>query len=169
MSAGLLPADFSIHERRREMSKKASSLYNLLMALVFSLVFTLLGQLLGSGRIVWSEFPVSYLIGLVLGFCVVQFVPCAEWGAKLGLRLGAISGSFAFDSCVNIVVSLIMSVILTTVMTIFGMTIMGCAPVRAALMTALKSIPLYTAIAFVIGSVIGKPLRKAAIKLAGKR
>ncbi len=150
------------------MGKKASTINNLLMAIVFSFVFTMLGQLLGNGRIIWSAFVISYFLGLVIGFCVVQFVPCAEWGAKLGIKIKAKPGSFAFDSCINLVVSVIMSVILTLIMTVFGMSIMGDAPLKAALITALKSIPMYIVIAFVIGAVISKPIQKLATKLAGQ-
>ncbi len=151
------------------MSKKAATIYNVFMSLFFSLIFTTLGQLLGAGRIIFPGYLISYVLGAVIGFCIVQFLPCALWGEKLAGKFGAKPGSFGFDCCVNLVISLILPTVLTLVMSVFEMSVMGGAPIKVSLLAGLKSIPMYILIAFAAGLVAAKPLQKLAFKAAGEK
>ncbi len=148
------------------MSKKESLILGELNTVLFSVVFSFVAQLINGGRIVLSEIPIPFIIGLVLGTVVSFLIPVGKWGAALATKAGAKPGSFAFDAILCFVIAAVMATIMDFLMNIVIGCLMKNAPINVMLISSLKTLHWYVIVAYVAILITNKPISALAHKLA---
>lgn len=149
------------------MSKKTAILNNLIMSLIFTVLFCVAGQYFGTGVIDFSTLPLPLAVGFVLGFAIVQFVPCVPLGMRISNALQLSPGGVGSYVCMSCCIAVIMATIMTFVMTWFTMGLLGGAPFAATMLAASAQWSLFVLMAIIVAVVVSKPVQTFAKAVTG--
>lgn len=169
--------------------KKVKILNVAMQSAVFGVVFTLLGQYVGMiekahylstigvpyapafSELSFSliKFWIPSVIGALIGFLIVYFIPVVNWGGKLAFKVKAKPGSLVFKAIVSFVVAIVMVVILSILMSILTTSILVDpaageyqATIGQAVLGGLKYFYLFFPAAWLLAVIIADPSEKLA-------
>ncbi|WKY46798.1 hypothetical protein Q5O24_10555 [Eubacteriaceae bacterium ES3] len=172
-----------------DTEKKVKILNTVLQSIVFGLVFTLLGQYVGMlekahylssigvtyapsfAELSFSaiKFWIPAIIGAIIGFMIVYFLPVINWGINLALKLNAKHGTLLFKTILCFVVAVFMVVILSVLMSILTTVILVDpsageyqATIGQAIIGGLKYLYLFFPVAWILAILIADPAEKMA-------
>lgn len=175
-----------------EQEKKVKVLNIAMQSIVFGVVFTLLGQYVGmlekaaylstigvpfepsfavlSFSLV--KFWIPVVVGAIIGFGIVYFIPVINWGVKLAFKMKAKPESLWFQVIVAFVIAFIMVIILSVAMSILTTVILVDpaagefqATVPQAILGGLKYFYLFFPCAWLLAVIISNPSEKIARSL----
>lgn len=147
------------------MTRKAQILNDLIMAIVMTIVCTVEGQILTTGGVNMASLTPSLALGTVIGFLLAHFTPLAKLGAALAIKMGMKPGSFGFAAVIAFVLGLVIGAVQTYLMTIFGATVLGGAPLMAAVSAATGALLPILATAVAACIIIVMPTQAICMKL----
>lgn len=172
-----------------EQEKKVKIFNITMQSIVFGVIFTLLGQYVGMiekaaylstigvpfepsfSALSFSlvKFWIPVIVGALIGFAIVYFIPVIEWGVKLGFKMKAKPGGILFQAIVAFVIAFIMVIILSVTMSILTTVILVNpatgdfqATVPQAILGGLKYFYLFFPVAWILAILIAHPCEKIA-------
>ena len=111
---------------------KFNLLNNLFNSLVFGVTFTILGGLITAGAVDWPHFPISALVGVLVGFIIGLIIPIGKIGAAVAGKVST-PGTFLFNLVMYAVLLVVILIFMCPLLTIFmGSVLMG-GPDRCSL------------------------------------
>lgn len=149
-----------------KVETKINIFSNLFYGIFFGIIFTIIGGLIASGTVDWVNFPITVLVGVIVGFTVGMIIPVGKWSVALANKL-AKPGTFLFNFIMYSVILLVLLLFMCPVLTVFMGSFLYGAPVMAVLPGSFSLfIPFYL-IGIVLLMIFGGLIMKLAIKCAG--
>ena len=172
-----------------DQEKKVKILNVAMQSIIFGVIFTLLGQYVGMiekaaylstigvpfdpsfAALSFSpvKFWIPVVVGALIGFVIVYFIPVIDWGVKLAFKMKAKPGSLWFQAIVAFVIAFIMVIILSIAMSILTTVILVDpaageyqATVLQAILNGLKYFYLFFPVAWILAILIAHPCEKMA-------
>lgn len=158
-----------------------------LQSILYGIVFVLLGQYVGMletakymssigvayapaiGLLQFTllKFWIPMIVGAIIGFCIIWFIPVIDWGVKLAMKSKVKPGGLAFSLIVGFVAACIMVPIFAVSMSILTTVVLVPegeykATVATALINAARYLWLFFPSAWIFGVIISKPCEKFA-------
>lgn len=170
--------------------KKVKILNTAILSLIFGIIFTLLGEYVGMlekakalkaigvpyspalSEVTFSAtaFWIPLIVGGLIGFAIVYFIPLANWGVALVFKMKAKPGGFWFNAVVGLIIAVVMVPILAVLMSILT-TIILVPPaarqltVSQAVIGGFKYLYLYLPAAWIVAMLVANKCEKLARKM----
>lgn len=145
---------------------KFNLLNNLFNSIVFGVTFTIVGGLITVGAVDWVHFPISALVGVLVGFILGMIIPLGKISGGLASKI-ATPGTFLFNLVMYGVLLVIILIFMCPILTIFmGSVLMG-APIAAVLPNSYALFLPFFVIGLILLMVFGGFITKFSMKCAG--
>jgi hypothetical protein len=156
------------NRERIKMKKetKFNILNNLFNSIVFGVTFTIIGGLITAGTVDWPHFPISALVGVLVGFVIGLIIPIGKIGAAVASKVSA-PGTFLFNLVMYAVLLVIILIFMCPLLTIFMGSILMGAPIAAVLPNSYTLFFPFLGIGLVLLMILGDSITKLAMKVSG--
>lgn len=145
---------------------KFNLLNNLFNSIVFGVTFTILGGLITAGAVDWPHFPISALVGVLVGFVIGLIIPIGKIGAAVAGKVST-PGTFLFKLVMYAVLLVTILIFMCPILTIFmGSVLMG-APIAAVLPNSYALFFPFFIVGLVLLMVFGGFITKFSMSVSG--
>lgn len=143
------------------------NIYNTLFSsIIFGATFTILGGLITSGTVDWPNFPVTVLVGSLVGLIIGAIIPIGKWGSAVASKL-AKAGTFLFNLVMYAVLLIIILLFMCPILTVFIGSVLHGAPVAAVLPGSFGLFIPFFLIGLVLLMIFGGWIMALSMKCAG--
>ena len=147
---------------------KVSVFSSLFYGILFGAILTIVCSLLMNGKVIWSDFPLGFVVSVVISTVLGILIPAGKLGAIVALKFCK-PNTLAFKAVMYSILMIIILLYMCPAMTFFNGYVLGGVPLDVLIPVAYDLfLPLFL-ICLPIVLLVGDPIMKFAQRCEGKQ